>query len=802
MVALTIRVSDGIDWKIGSLNLTARTAGRAFALLGILAAVRLLLARLRPFAFAPALRQARDAFRRAVEGRVGLDAGFYVVLAVLSLWACLGPGYVLYTTLYRLLPGFDLIRVPSRLFVLTLLALAVLAAKGLDRLLAPLAGRRRAAAGATVVVLLTAELAAFPLETRPYTLDLPAIDRELAARPRPFTVVELPVADPANATQSARLHSHYMLHSMAHWQPMVNGYSGIIPPRHERLFRILTAFPDTASLRELESLGVTLRRRPPRVLHRGGVGALPGTGRGLPGPPPPGGGDERRPALRARRLPAAPLTPPPVSRPRMESPRHPVFADIEQDAEASVAEAFARIAVEYFAATRTGEGRVSTALGPDDLARRFEEPLPRSGRPVEDVLERLRRDVIPDSNHLCHPRSMGHQVSAPLPAAVWTESLVAALNQSAAVWEMSPVGTILEARVVRWMCDLAGLGPEAGGTFTSGGTEATFAALLAARAAALPNAWKEGVGAVPPVVLHGEHAHYAVARAVGELGLGTDNAVAVPSRGFRMDVAALEDELDGIGPGGGGSWRWWRRRARPPPARSTTSRRSAGCARRGGSGCTWTAPTGRPRSSRPRTGFRVKGIERARSIAWDPHKMMLMPLSASVVLVRRRAGPRRRLQPARAVPLPRPRGRADLGPGGAQLPVLAPAGRDQGVGGPPAVRGGRPRRPLRPPVRHRAGPPRPDRGAARLRGAPRARVEHPLLPVPRRRLARRRAARRPQPAAAGGVQPLRRRLDHDDDARRPAGPAGGRHEPAHHAGRHGAHARSASRRRARPFSAR
>jgi L-2,4-diaminobutyrate decarboxylase len=31
---------------------------------------------------------------------------------------------------------------------------------------------------------------------------------------------------------------------------------------------------------------------------------------------------------------------------------------------------------------------------------------------------------------------------------------------------------------------------------------------------------------------------------------------------------------------------------------------------------------------------RLKGIQRARSIAWDPHKMMLMPLSASVVLVR------------------------------------------------------------------------------------------------------------------------------------------------------------------------
>ena len=55
---------------------------------------------------------------------------------------------------------------------------------------------------------------------------------------------------------------------------------------------------------------------------------------------------------------------------------------------------------------------------------------------------------------------MGHQVSAPLPVAVWTEALTAALNQSGAVWEMSPVGTVIETQVVRWMCALAGFGPD------------------------------------------------------------------------------------------------------------------------------------------------------------------------------------------------------------------------------------------------------------------------------------------------------------------------------------------------------
>ena len=318
----------------------------------------------------------------------------------------------------------------------------------------------------------------------------------------------------------------------------------------------------------------------------------------------------------------------------MSQRRDPLLTTLEEDAEAPVAEAFFRIAVDYFAATRTGEGRVSTPSTPEELARRFDDPLPEKGRPIGEVLARLRRDVVPDSNHLSHPRSMGHQVSAPLPAAVWTDALVSALNQSGAVWEMSPVGTIVESRVVRWMCDLAGLGPLAGGTFTSGGTEATFAALLAARASLLPNAWKEGTGNAAPVVVHGEHAHYGVARAVGEMGLGTDNAVSVPSTGFRMDVPALAATLDRLQAEG-------RRVLAVVATAGSTATGSFDDLESIGTLCEarglWLHVDGaHGASALLSTAHRgkLRGIERARSIAWDPHKMMLMPLPASVVLVR------------------------------------------------------------------------------------------------------------------------------------------------------------------------
>jgi L-2,4-diaminobutyrate decarboxylase len=314
-------------------------------------------------------------------------------------------------------------------------------------------------------------------------------------------------------------------------------------------------------------------------------------------------------------------------------PHHRVFSEIESDASFEAAREFAEVVARYFADTRHPAGRVSTSLSASDLARRFDEPLPADGQPLEDVLSRLVRDVLPDCNRLTHPRSMGHQVSAPLPIAVWTESLTAAVNQSGAVWEMSPVGTVIETQVVRWMCDLAGLGESAGGTFTSGGTEATFAGLLAARQAAIPDVWTRGVGANPPVVVCGEHAHYGVSRAIGELGIGTDHAVAIPSHDFRMDVGALERELVRLDRDG-------RRVMAVVATAGTTATGSFDdldaigqlCEARG----LWMHVDGAHGASAllsPAHRHRLSGIHRARSIAWDPHKMMLMPLTASVVLV-------------------------------------------------------------------------------------------------------------------------------------------------------------------------
>src|SRR6266480_7716811 len=224
-----------------------------------------------------------------------------------------------------------------------------------------------------------------------------------------------------------------------------------------------------------------------------------------------------------------------------------ILAELESDTSLEVGEQFAAVTARYFASTRGGSGRVSTPRSAEDLATRFNEVFPRESRPVAEIIERLEREVLADANKYYHPMYMGHQTSAPLAVGVWMESVIGALNQSLAVWEMSPTATMIEHQIVRWLSKLAGYGAGAGGTLTSGGTEANFTAMLAARNSAVPGAWEDGIGGDPPYVVYGEHAHYAVTRAIGQLGMGRRKGIAIPSRHYKMDVQALVETLDRLG---------------------------------------------------------------------------------------------------------------------------------------------------------------------------------------------------------------------------------------------------------------
>jgi len=281
---------------------------------------------------------------------------------------------------------------------------------------------------------------------------------------------------------------------------------------------------------------------------------------------------------------------------------------------------------------------VSTSSAPHELARRFSAPLPRTPRPEGEVWDAVWEQVVGDSIHLQSPMYMGHQVAPPLPHAALADALVSLLNQSVAVWEMSPTGTLVEAQVVRWLLQLLGYPASGDGTLCSGGSAANLTALLAAREACFPGSWAAGVANTPELaraaILVSPHAHYCVERAVGMMGLGNDAMVMVPERDGRMDPEALAALVPAL-----------RKDGRIPFAVAATAGSTAtglfdpleeiaNVTRREG---LWLHVDGAHGASfllSDRLRHHLRGIEHADSVAWDPHKMMWMPISTGAVFVR------------------------------------------------------------------------------------------------------------------------------------------------------------------------
>ena len=174
---------------------------------------------------------------------------FYGLLALLSILLTVGPPFGLWPMVHWL-PGFNFIRVPSRFWILATLALAVLSGIAFDRFRQRLRPAARVGAGISVVALLLLEFSTIPLAVTPFRIRPPAPDRWLADQPGSFVVAEFPF------TAAPREQTAYMLHSMAHWQKTIHGYSGFEPAGHSALYDRARRFPEPDAILALRGFDV------------------------------------------------------------------------------------------------------------------------------------------------------------------------------------------------------------------------------------------------------------------------------------------------------------------------------------------------------------------------------------------------------------------------------------------------------------------------------------------------------------------------------------------------------------------
>ncbi len=286
--------------------------------------------------------------------------------------------------------------------------------------------------------------------------------------------------------------------------------------------------------------------------------------------------------------------------------------------------------------------RVYGPLTPAGLDDTFAEPLPEEGTPFAELVQDCRNRVFPNTMAIGSRRYFGMMNPSPLPLAVFSEALCAAMNQNTASWRHAPSGTAIEKRVIRWLCDLFGLPDRSFGTMTDGGSLANITGLKLAINKALDREISRVDAPTAPgaelarlTFYVSAQAHYSFEKAVDLLGLGAGQLrrIAVDEL-YRIDLSALEAALEAD------------RRAGLRPAgiigiAGTTNTgsidkldRLAALAVRHGCWFHVDAAYGGAVMLSEMYRSMLRGIERADSITVDPHKWLYMPFSAGGILVR------------------------------------------------------------------------------------------------------------------------------------------------------------------------
>jgi glutamate/tyrosine decarboxylase-like PLP-dependent enzyme len=264
-------------------------------------------------------------------------------------------------------------------------------------------------------------------------------------------------------------------------------------------------------------------------------------------------------------------------------------------------------------------------------------PIPDEPMTDDELFAYLRRVVFDWSGYPGHPRFMAYISGAGTVPGAPAELLAAGLNMNAGGWQLSPSATEIELHLTRWFArEVFGMPDTAGGELTSGGAMANFIGLKTARDhRAGWDVRNDGVGAGPPLGLYlSTETHVVSDRAADMLGIGWKNVRHVPvDDGYRMRVDELRAQIARDRDAG----------VRPFAVVGSAGTVSTGavdpldtiadvCAEEG----LWfhvDAAYGGPAMLADDLRPLFAGIERAHSIAFDPHKWLYTPHSGGCVVV-------------------------------------------------------------------------------------------------------------------------------------------------------------------------
>lgn len=280
---------------------------------------------------------------------------------------------------------------------------------------------------------------------------------------------------------------------------------------------------------------------------------------------------------------------------------------------------------------------VARAWEQEDVERALARDIPDEPMEEAELVAYLRDMVFDYSVFAGHPRFMAYVSGTGTVPGAAADLIAAGVNMNVGGWRLSPAATEIELALLRWFARQFGLPSSAGGLLVSGGAMANFVGLKMARD--VKAGWdirSQGLHPGPQMVMYAsQEVHVVSDRAADMLGLGTDavRKIAV-DEGLRMRTPDLREAIARDRDAG----------LLPFAVVATAGTVTTGaidpleeiagvCAQEG----LWLhvdAAYGGPAVLTEDLRPLFAGIERADSIAFDPHKWLYTPHSGGCVLVR------------------------------------------------------------------------------------------------------------------------------------------------------------------------
>jgi len=201
---------------------------------------------------------------------------------------------------------------------------------------------------------------------------------------------------------------------------------------------------------------------------------------------------------------------------------------------------------------------VRAKVKPGEIIAALPAEAPEGPETFDNVLADFDRILDPGLTNWAHPRFFAYFPANISPPAVLGEVLAAGLGQQAMLWETSPAANELEAVTMGWLARATGLPEPFEGTIQDSASTATLCALIAVRERALE--WSgntDGLSGKPPLTVYASaEAHSSIDKAARIAGFGEKHLRHVPvDDNFRMIPAELdrmiaEDRAAGLQPAG------------------------------------------------------------------------------------------------------------------------------------------------------------------------------------------------------------------------------------------------------------